>query len=185
MEFEDLLKEVVTPQNINKSIQKIVHEPIGVSKPPNTFITIHPEKVFCFSVLEFESEGSNKKDDYLVLGKVAHLLQDELKVKNYHLYTTTDKVYGLWGIRCENDAKVINRWMRSGVIAKKEAMASWVRITSNMAKQGYDVVRAHGDLGQPVWPEYSDEEILKFAFGDKIIGSENHFIIKKLRGEVL
>jgi hypothetical protein len=108
-----------------------------------------------------------------------------LKVKNYHLYTTTDKVYGLWGTRCENDAKVINRWMRSAVVAKKEAFASWVRITSNMAKQGYEVVRAQGDLGQPVWPDYSDEEILKFAFGDKIIDSENHFIIKKLRGEVL
>ena len=48
-------------------------------------------------------------------------------------------------------------------------MKSWVRVTANMSLGAYEIFEASGDLPEPVWPDFSFQEILKIAFRDRIV----------------
>ena len=48
----------------------------------------------------------------------------------------------------------------------------------------YDVYEATGDLAEPIWPEISFRDALELAFRKRRIDSDDHPILKSLRGEV-
>ena len=185
--FSDLLNQLVVPTDHDpKPYQKTEFDVVNVgSPPPTSFFLINSDRVFTLTVVEVPQDDSRKKIDFLVTKNVAHLLTSEMKVKDYHLYVTTDGVLGLWGTRAEKFIKGSNHWINSALVAKERAKSKWTRTFANRAKGAYEVVSAIGDLGNPKWPDYSDEKILELAFSGHVIDHEDHIVIKKLRGKVL
>ena len=63
-------------------------------------------------------------------------------------------------------------------------MKAWVRIMPNQSLRGYEIFQAEAQLKDPEWPELPFSELLKIAFKGRIIASEDHQIIKRLRGAI-
>ena len=54
-----------------------------------------------------------------------------------------------------------------------------------MSLGAYEIFEASGDLPEPVWPDYSFEEILKIAFRERIVDRPDHPLVQRLRGVVV
>ena len=54
-----------------------------------------------------------------------------------------------------------------------------------MSLGAYEIFEASGDLPEPVWPDYSFEEILKIAFRDRIVDRPDHPLVQRLQGAVV
>ena len=63
-------------------------------------------------------------------------------------------------------------------------MKKWVRVTSNMSLGAYEIFEASGDLPEPVWPDFSFQEILRIAFRDRILDRADHPFVQPLQGIV-
>ena len=66
-------------------------------------------------------------------------------------------------------------------LVPKSAVAGFA---ANMSAGGYDCWQATGNLPDPTWSDLSFRELLKLAFKDKYIDSQDHPILRRLRGEV-
>jgi hypothetical protein len=62
------------------------------------------------------------------------------------------------------------------------AKSKWIRLAADMGLGGYRIYQAEGELSEPVWPDKPLQEILKIAFRDRIVDSENHPVVRRLRG---
>ena len=69
-------------------------------------------------------------------------------------------------------------------IALSEGKKRWVRVVANQALGAYDLFVAPGDLSEAVWPKYTMGEMLKAAFAGRIIESQEHPVLLRLRGLV-
>jgi len=66
--------------------------------------------------------------------------------------------------------------------AAELAKTRWVRLAADMGLGGYRIYQAEGDLSEPEWPDKPLAEILQIAFRDRIVDSENHPVVRRLRG---
>jgi hypothetical protein len=51
-----------------------------------------------------------------------------------------------------------------------------------MGLGGYRIYQAEGALTEPEWPDRTLNEILEIAFRDRIVDSEHHPVVRRLRG---
>jgi hypothetical protein len=49
--------------------------------------------------------------------------------------------------------------------------------------RAYDVFQAAEDLGEPVWPDETFQQLIDIAFRDKYINRPDHPILRLLRGQ--
>jgi hypothetical protein len=75
-------------------------------------------------------------------------------------------------------------WHESARKAAEIAKTDWIRISSDKGLGGYRVRKAEGRLSDPQWPDKSFGELLTIAFADRIIMSEDHPVVRRLRGLV-
>jgi hypothetical protein len=74
-------------------------------------------------------------------------------------------------------------WHESALKAKELSKTKWIRVVADRAISGYQPFAAEGELAEPEWPtDLTFNEILEIAFADKIIFSEDHPAVRKLRG---
>jgi hypothetical protein len=162
-------------------VKKLVNA-VPVRKPNRQdFVRVHPGEGYRLSpaaLLELKAE----RETYLVDPRVAPALAGEWKPASLFTAITRQGVLFLWPVMLPEDDGKTNEWHRSLAEAAEFAMGRWVRVCANMSKGGYDVYAAIGELSDPVWPEESFEEILRIAFRQRYIDSEDHEVIAKLRG---
>jgi len=53
-----------------------------------------------------------------------------------------------------------------------------------MSLGAYEIFEASGDLPEPVWPDFSFQEILRIAFRERIVDRPDHPLVQRLRGIV-
>lgn len=63
-------------------------------------------------------------------------------------------------------------------------MKGWTRSAANMSLGAYEASTAPQGVPDPVWPELSFSEVLKIAFRDQFIGTIDHPVLRRLRGEL-
>jgi hypothetical protein len=56
-------------------------------------------------------------------------------------------------------------------------------VSANQAAACYDVFVAEGRIPDPVWPDMRFKDILKVAFGNRVISSIDHPVIQHLHGK--
>lgn len=156
---------------------------VPVRKPNRQeFIRVRPEEDYQYStgVLELKED----RETYLVDPDLWSVLPGEITPKI--LLTTINKqgVLTLWPIRLPGEDGRLDNWNASAMEAAQLAQSQWVRVAANMSLGGYETFIATGELPEPVWPEKTLQEIMDIAFKDRYISTEDHPVIRRLRGEM-
>jgi len=88
----------------------------------------------------------------------------------------------LWPVPLPLDDGRRNEWHATAREAADLASRSWVRVAADMSLGAYRIYKAEAQLTEPEWPEQSLNELLRLAFRDRVIDSDNHPMVRRLRG---
>jgi hypothetical protein len=94
-------------------------------------------------------------------------------------YITRHGVVGIWPAGIGAGARGGGRgWINSRVYAIESAKLKWVKIYGEA--NGYRVVPAESDFGEPKWPDLTFPQMLEIAWCGLIINSEDHDVIQRV-----
>lgn len=93
-------------------------------------------------------------------------------------------VVSLWPLRLPGSDGRSCDWHTSALEASLLAEQRWIKVTSNMALSAYEVHEALGTLSEPEWPDATFEQLIKLAFKDAFIETEEHPLLLRLQGKV-
>jgi len=170
------------PQNFSEQVGvKKLLTTVGVRKPgKQEFVRVHPDAAYQRSVglIEYKEDDSV----YAVVPGLFEELSDLMLPFTLLTVVTRQGTVFLWHVRLPGpDGNSHGSWDSQRIAAEK-AMKDWLRIQWNREAGAYDMFVAPGLSDQPVWPEMSFDELLKLAFGARLIDSPDHLVVKKLRG---
>jgi hypothetical protein len=157
---------------------------VPVRKPNRQdFVRVHPDPEYRLTpaaIIEVKDDG----EVYLVTPNIAPGLAGEFSTVT--LFTTINRqgTLHLWPVKLPAPDGRHNEWHRSAAEAAERAMTKWARVTASMSLGAYEIFEASGELPEPVWPEFSFQEILKIAFRDRIVDRPDHPLVQKLKGIV-
>jgi hypothetical protein len=170
-------KPLETGINIKKKIVKIPAE-----RPNNqTYFRAHPNLAQLVDII-YDADDRNKP--YLInQNKVRDLIEFTKRAILYVCVKTSNDPFLLPVHQPDAEGKQ-NPWHESRQAAVNEAKENWVRLQPNQKNQCYDVIVAEGNLAEPKWPELNIQQYLELAFKNAIVDTEDHPLVKKLRGLV-
>jgi hypothetical protein len=106
------------------------------------------------------------------------------KINTYWLFTgisLSGRVF-LWPIAGPGPKGEMNSWHAAALEAAQLAQTEWIRVEADMARGGYDVLKAEAKMPEPNWPDKSLQELIKLGFRHRLIDTPDHPVIRKLRG---
>jgi hypothetical protein len=145
------------------------------------FVRTNPAEAYRLEtgLLELKEE----REFYLVRPEMRAELAEELIFVRLYLAMPRSGTPFLWPVRLPGPDGKRNPWHDSAEKAATLAMRRWVRLVPNQAAGMYDTFTATASLPEPEWPELSMRELLKLAFGERFIGSVDHPVVRRLRGQ--
>jgi hypothetical protein len=157
---------------------------VPVRKPNRQdFVRVHPDPTYRLTPAAI-IEVKEDREVYLVTPDMAQALPGEFATVT--LFTTINRqgVLHLWPVKLPSPEGRHNEWHRSAADEAERAMKKWVRVTASMSRGAYEIFEANGDLPDPVWPDFSFQEILKIAFRERLVDRADHPLVQRLQGIV-
>jgi len=157
---------------------------VPVRKPTRQdFVRVHPDASYRLTPAAI-IEVKDDREVYLVTPNLAPGLVGEFSTVT--LFTTINRqgTLHLWPVKLPTSDGRQNEWHRSAAEAAERAMKKWVRVTASMSLGAYEIFEASGDLPEPVWPDFSFQEILRIAFRERIVDRADHPLVQRLQGIV-
>jgi hypothetical protein len=157
---------------------------VPVRKPNRQdFVQVHPDPSYRLTPAAI-IEVKDDREVYLVTPNLAPGLVGEFSTVT--LFTTINRqgTLHLWPVKLPAADGRLNEWHRSAAEAAERAMKRWVRVTASMSLGAYEIFEASGDLPEPVWPDFSFQEILRIAFRERIVDRADHPLVQRLQGIV-
>jgi hypothetical protein len=157
---------------------------VPVRKPNRQdFVRVHPDASYRLTPAAI-IEVKDDREVYLVTPNLAPGLVGEFSTVT--LFTTINRqgTLHLWPVKLPTSDGRQNEWHRSAAEAAERAMKKWVRVTASMSLGAYEIFEASGDLPEPVWPDFSFQEILRIAFRERIVDRPDHPLVQRLQGIV-
>ena len=157
---------------------------VPVRKPNRQdFVRVHPDPKYRLTpaaIIEIKED----REVYLVTPDMAQALPGEFAAAT--LFTTINRqgTLHIWPVKLPTPDGRQNEWHRSAAEAAERAMKKWVRVTSSMSLGAYEIFEASGELPDPLWPDFSFQEILKIAFRERLVDRADHPLVQRLRGIV-
>ena len=149
-------------------------QPILIQRPhPQEFIQTHSDQ-FPAEVIQWYQDGQY----YLVHPEMRTALESETKLVRLTPFIKRSGEVGLWPVTA-----FPSTWQVSAQAAITQAKTQWGRIKPNKSKGAYDFLAATSSLGTPQWPAKPVDELVAIAFGDRLIMSADHPVVRALRGE--
>lgn len=127
----------------------------------------------------------NKKVPYIVGANVAKQVLEKYKLARLLVlcwWQNTQRQQGIWWV---HPGYTDNTWLHSAQVAISHARKLWVRTDPDTSRGRYQTVKVPGNLADPVWPQLRQVEVLKKAFGDRIITRMDHPVLLALGDEEL
>jgi hypothetical protein len=179
--FDDVeaLRKVATL----KVSRRVVPVNVKVGRPANNvFFRSHADMVLDCSVLI----GDGGSDDfYFVVPRMLNhptMLPRLRKVTIATIYTWPGGAIGLWPVPLIEERSRIACW-RSARAAFELSKKQWVQLCWNSDTRDYDVVTALEINNEPQWPaDRTFSDLLRLGFADKIIDTDGHPYVMRLRG---
>jgi hypothetical protein len=113
----------------------------------------------------------------------AELLDDLRRVRVFTCVNKRGTVY-LWPCKLPTDNTSSRHWAESALRVAEDAKHVWVKMAGNRDLGAYELFKAQGDLGEPIWPDKSFSDLLRLAFDNgRLIDSLDHPVLRELRGE--
>lgn len=125
-----------------------------------------------------------QKKHYLVKPSLIPTLHKEVVIKTFYICCDQDSNIYVWPVKAPDKDGRIDTWNASAHRVATHAKTNWVRKTSNMQLGEYEILEAIGLTKDPIWPDMEMSEIIEKAFNNSIIDSEDHELVKKLRGQI-
>ena len=157
---------------------------IKIGKPNRQeFFRINPNFDYgqSFGILEDKID----RGFYLVAPLMMPELMGEFFVATLYVGITKQNNLFVWPCRLPDENGKQMEWHRTAIIGAETGKTQWTSIRADIYAGFNKIHVADGDLGEPKWPSLPYEEILRIAFREEgIIGSVDHPIVKRLRGQI-
>jgi hypothetical protein len=90
----------------------------------------------------------------------------------------------LWPLKLPGSDGRTCDWHTTAIAAAHKAESVWLKVVADMSAGMYVAHVATGCLPDPVWPEdLTMADLLRLAFRDRFVGSLDHPMLRRLRGE--
>jgi hypothetical protein len=180
--FPDISKLRLSQEFLETAGARKILTTVPVRKPnKQDFVRVHPDPTFreAFAVIELKED----REHYLIMSDIAAAFPTEIVTEMLYTAINRQRVVFLWPVRLPASDGRVNEWHRSLQEAAERAMQHWIRVTANMNLGAYEITEATAKMPDPEWPEYSFHDLLRIGFRDRVIGSLDHPVLKRLRGE--
>ena len=147
------------------------------------FFRVHPDTNYQINVYVIKEKIAMGENLWIINPKLVDELSKEIVPVNLRLLVNRDNKVFIWPLSIPLLGHS-NPWSQSACEAAEMAKSKWTRLTPDTSEGKYHIVIAGGELSEPVWPEYSFDEILKVAFIGRIIDTRDHLFLQRLRGEI-
>jgi hypothetical protein len=164
---------------INGTTEILSHIPL---RKPNRheFFRTRPEPEMWFDTGIFEDK--EEREVFFVTPTMREALVGEIRPVILVPTITRQGVLLLWPLKLPMEGMRHNSWADTARQAAEMAKAKWVRLAPDMGLGGYRIYVAEGELSEPQWPDKPLNEIMQIAFRDRVVDSENHPVVRRLRG---
>jgi hypothetical protein len=154
---------------------------VSVRKPKNNeFVRVHPEPKNSLTTIVFEDKDEG--ETYLITPGIRPLMIAGAAVKMLTLTVNQMGVPFIWPVPVDDEHSRKNAWNESARAGYHKAKTDWVKLVGDRAAGHYRLYIAEGDLPAPRWPERTFAELLAIAFQNRMIETEDHPILKAMRG---
>ena len=154
---------------------------VPVRKPNrHEFFRTRPDAEYWFDTGVFEDK--EERETFFVAPRMREALVGEIKPVLLVPTITRQGVLLLWPLKLPVEGQRHNGWMETARDAAELAKTAWVRLAADMGLGGYRIYQAEGELSEPEWPDRPFPEIMRIAFRDRIVDTENHPVVRRLRG---
>jgi hypothetical protein len=154
---------------------------ITVRKPKaDEWVRTHPEHRLNTWILELSSK---RGELYYVCPHLVPLVQKHSRLTSLYVTINSQGVVFLWPVKVDNPDRS-NDYLTSAHAGAERAVREWVQLVSNQAAARYDVFLPEGTFPDPEWPEFTFQEIVDAAFGKRTVDSEEHAVIRHVRGRL-
>jgi len=127
-------------------------------------------------------EDKEEREVFFVTPAMREALVGEIRPVILVPTITRQGVLLLWPLKLPMEGMRHNSWADTARQAAEMAKAKWVRLAPDMGLGGYRIYVAEGELPEPQWPDKPLNEIMQIAFRDRVVDSENHPVVRRLRG---
>jgi hypothetical protein len=180
--FADLTKLRLDQSHLETNGVKKLLKTVPVRKPgPQDFVRTHPEHRLPAALIELKDD----REMYLVSPAMVPELHGEYFPAMLFLTISRQGVLTLWPVRLPGlDGKHLE-WHRSAMEAAEAAQSKWIKIRANLGLGAYEIYVAENvNIPGPAWPNEKFENIIRVAFRDRFIETNDHPVVKRLRGQL-
>ena len=101
------------------------------------------------------------------------------------LCRTSNGGYFLWRLKVEEPGGRIDGYTESAREALEEhAGERWIKLKGNRQSRAYEVIKGSEVEATIRWPEFGIDDLVKRAFKGRVVASEDHDLIRRLRGDI-
>jgi hypothetical protein len=156
---------------------------VPVRKPQKQeFVRVHPDDAMMLASAIYEDKET--RDFYFVAPNMMPIMLGVASPAILVTALSRQNVTFIWPVKVANDNGNQNDWFDTAQQGCELAKKKWVRLAADMSLGGYRIYEAQGQLSEPEWPAKTLQELLEVAFRGKVIDSEDHPVIRRLRGLV-
>ena len=184
--FSDLEAVRLRPEDTADIGTREILTRVPVRRPRrDEFFRCHPNPEMSLAVTVFV-DRQEQDDVYFVAPAMRGALAEDLRAVHLQLTISRRNTVFIWPLTLPNADNPLGRsWHESAFKAREIAKIHWVRIFADKSLNGYRVMQAEGHLSEPEWPkDKSFNDLLAIAFEDRIIMTEDHPVVRRLRGLV-
>lgn len=180
--FGDLSKlRIPIGLNLGSGVELLSKVP--VRKPlKQEFIRVNPAEDMMLPTVIYED--THERETFLVSPDMMGFLADQLKPAVLVVAVNRQNVTFVWPVKVANDNASKNDWQETALQGCELAKKRWIRLSADMSLGAYRLFEAQGELSEPTWVTKPLNELLEVAFRGKVISSEDHPVVKRLRGLV-
>jgi hypothetical protein len=181
--FDDLGALRLSPEAAGTVGTKEIMTAVPVRKPTrHEFARVNGDPEMAITTMVFDDKDDRQA--FLVAPSMWDALAGEGRPATLFTAITRQGVSLIWPLflPLEGGGGATSGWYESAREAVELAKKKWIRIRADMSLGAYRLFEAQGDLSEPVWPEKTMGELLKIAFKDRVIDSDDHPVVKRLRG---
>lgn len=148
------------------------------------FFRVHPDPDYSIDWWVIEWDGPDGRETYWITRELyAEYAKDCRTVRIFTCINKHGTVF-LWPAKLPTDNQGARGWAESGLQVADLAVQLWVKMFGNRNLGAYEMVKAQGDLGEPVWPDKPFKDLLKRAFDGALIDRPDHPVLKEINGEM-
>lgn len=152
---------------------------IQIGKPKRAeWITVRPEDEWHLSAYTIEETETMDREHHIVVPELANgMLCDDARYTNLFLTISSTGRLFFWAVKQSTGSRR-NFWAESAKAAVEIAKRGWIRLIPG--HDGYEIREATVPMPEAQWPSLSRDELIRLAFEDRIIKSDEHPVARRL-----